>query len=681
MSALQPQFIFSSEDPGKSTDRLTDKTYGEDDQGAFFDDYDECYSNRDSYSSKPTQKRRNRFSCLVLSFVGLLVIVVTVAIAALFAISSITNENSSLEIEQKAAERIKVVSGKQERPRNMARHRKQQHTQATADYIWGSTQQKGRVQVTAQASQGWRQAPSLDYGVLDDSGAAYAIYDDTYNVTGWDQLWITALPNTAPVDAMFAAGYLEGALTAQNIWYMYRTNRDDWWGHGNKVPDDLMDYIDENLQWMEYNIEEAKKESNSANLTTEQKNFWWAAELFLEQFHGLVAGYNDHCLSGTNLTVTEMAFLMADGDCEELGQKFGSGLNEQPIFRTRCTGVVKLAKDLSDLFFGHATWDNYSYMLRILKVYNLTLACSPGQRPETNQCTPFTHTEAVSSSPGLLVSMDDFIITSEGVVAMDTSHALYVKQLFEEMVPYSALTWMRILVAGMLANGTEPWARYFSMYNSGTYNNQWSVIDLKKFTPGSPLAPQGFMVVEQMPGLIEYQDMTAHLNEYSYWGSYNIPYFEDIYNNAGWAAMRVENGDEYSYWDNSRGKLLARLNTEVDSVERMKWLLRHNEWQTEPESLGNSSFAMAARYDLKTINATMTGAIDAKVSSVQMAWNSKDRTTGQSHPLSFVAVCGPTNQEQPDFVWRKGDPLFNVTHMGQPEHFNFTWVDFDSNWR
>lgn len=39
----------------------------------------------------------------------------------------------------------------------------------------------------------------------------------------------------------------------------------------------------------------------------------------------------------------------------------------------RCSALVKLAADLSDIWMGHSTWDTYTAALRIFKHYNFSL--------------------------------------------------------------------------------------------------------------------------------------------------------------------------------------------------------------------------------------------------------------------------------------------------------------------
>jgi hypothetical protein len=45
-------------------------------------------------------------------------------------------------------------------------------------------------------------------------------------------------------------------------------------------------------------------------------------------------------------------------------------------------------------------------------------------------------------------------------------------------------------------------------FPAGTYNNQYIVVDLNKFQPGSELQPGLLTIVEQMPGLVVSGDLT-----------------------------------------------------------------------------------------------------------------------------------------------------------------------------
>lgn len=47
--------------------------------------------------------------------------------------------------------------------------------------------------------------------------------------------------------------------------------------------------------------------------------------------------------------------------------------------------------------------------------------------------------------------------------------------------------WIRTIVANRVATDGKSWSNYFSMHNSGTYNNQWMVVDYKLFKPGKDI--------------------------------------------------------------------------------------------------------------------------------------------------------------------------------------------------
>ena len=52
-------------------------------------------------------------------------------------------------------------------------------------------------------------------------------------------------------------------------------------------------------------------------------------------------------------------------------------------------------------------------------------------------------------------------------------------------------------------------------YNSGTYNNQYMVIDTNLFTVGEPLKDNTLTVVEQMPNNVAVGDQFGVLNDFT----------------------------------------------------------------------------------------------------------------------------------------------------------------------
>ncbi len=79
-------------------------------------------------------------------------------------------------------------------------------------------------------------------------------------------------------------------------------------------------------------------------------------------------------------------------------------------------------------------------------------------------------------------------------------------------------------IANALAHTGKEWIEYFSPHNSGTYNNQ--------FEKGQPLKDGLLFIAEQLPGTIEWMDVTPVL-ERGYWASYNVPAIPYIYELSG----------------------------------------------------------------------------------------------------------------------------------------------------
>ncbi len=85
---------------------------------------------------------------------------------------------------------------------------------------------------------------------------------------------------------------------------------------------------------------------------------------------------------------------------------------------------------------------------------------------------------------------------------------------------------VRNIIANRLANSGKEWTDIFGLYNSGTYNNQFMIIDYKLYKTGtelSELKDDLLWVLEQMPGMIRAADVTHVLREQGYWASFNIP--------------------------------------------------------------------------------------------------------------------------------------------------------------
>jgi hypothetical protein len=188
---------------------------------------------------------------------------------------------------------------------------------------------------------------------------------------------------------------------------------------------------------------------------------------------------------------------------------------------SRCSGLIKVTADLSEIYAGHSTFFIYPQMLRIYKHYNFELT---GDQT-SNTATSF------SSYPGLISSIDDFyLMQTTQLVMVQTTNSVFNQDLYKLVTPHSLLAWHRVRAACQLADNGADWSKVIDFHNcespatcnfsecnslpilAGTYNNQYMVIDFKLFEQGkrevatgvgeSALKPGVLWVSEQIPGTV-----------------------------------------------------------------------------------------------------------------------------------------------------------------------------------
>jgi len=272
-----------------------------------------------------------------------------------------------------------------------------------------------------------------------------------------------------------------------------------------------------------------------------------------------------------------------------------------------------------------------------------------------------------SSSPGYIPSGDDFYISSANLVIMETTNNVFNQSLYVHVTPETVPYWIRVMVANRLATSGEEWSNIFAQYNSGTYNNQYQIVDNKLFAAGQPLPPNVLWITEQIPGYVVAADQTAYLVQNQYFPSYNIPFYEFIYNISGYPEQYARLGNSMSYSMCPRAQIFRRDQGKVANFTDFVELMRSNNYLTDPLSLGNPCNAISSRCDLNTTDpGSAFGGTDCKAT---------DATRSPS--LLCYAVCGPTTENEPPFSWT---PEFAATpHFGQPETFDFhsVWMSPD----
>jgi hypothetical protein len=315
---------------------------------------------------------------------------------------------------------------------------------------------------------------SLKMGVLDPSGVAWARSVDMADAvtSAFGELTVKTSGTYTDTQQMYAAGYVEGALTAARI-YQHYVNTTAWLVKnfkGGSIPPAFVEWFATQDQWARQNVA-----SNTSSA------IWRSVGLVLSQFDGLVAGYNSVASSGSNstppLTVFQFQQLGAMGDWLDLIPALSPGdapqwenmtdaeLMDRVVKSTHCSALVKVNADLTELFFAHSAWFIYQSTIRIWKTYDFALS----DPSIVGQSMSF------SSYPAYLSSLDDwYAVWSSGIAVLETTNSIFNMSLYKQVVPQSLLAWHRVRVANLVASTGDEWAQAFASYNSGTYNNQVS---------------------------------------------------------------------------------------------------------------------------------------------------------------------------------------------------------------
>ncbi|XP_004693314.2 PREDICTED: phospholipase B-like 1 [Condylura cristata] len=484
--------------------------------------------------------------------------------------------------------------------------------------------------------------------VLDKGGDAYGFYNDSVMTTGWGILEIKAGYGSQDLSndvIMFVAGFLEGYLTASQM-YDHFTNLYPQLIKKSPIVDKVQEFLEKQDQWTRDKIKNSKDDP-----------FWRHTGYIIAQFDGLYVGSKKRAiLEGRKpMTVFQIQFLNAVGDLLDLIPSLSPTKNSSlKVFKRwdmgHCSALIKVLPGFENIYFAHSSWYTYAAMLRIYKHWDFNI-----KDQDTSSCRL-----SFSSYPGFLESLDDFYILSSGLVLLQTTNSVYNKTLLKYVVPQSLLAWQRVRVANMMANGGKEWAEIFMKYNSGTYNNQYMVLDLKKVKLKRSLGKGALYIVEQIPTYVEFSEQTDVLRK-GYWPSYNIPFHEKIYNWSGYPLLVKKLGLDYSYDLSSRAKIFRRDQGRVTDMESMKYIMRYNNYEKDPYSKRDPCSTICCREDLNTLDPSPGGCYDTKVSDIHLA--SKN---------TAYAISGPTVQGGlPVFHWNR----FNKTlHEGMPEAYNFGFM-------
>jgi len=509
---------------------------------------------------------------------------------------------------------------------------------------------------------------------------AQGTFHDQLDQVGWSSLMMQTSKAREVEDGvkMYAAGALEGFMTAKRMTEFHHNSRqllDTNPENNGKIPT-LQKALKKTITGLQSMADDS---SDSASLNGQ-------ARLALLQTWGVRDGYALASEEGKTLSMPDMFLLNSDGVVDELVTAFG-GAGDPSLLQTHsrrklrgksnstrhhhphtaaghCTGVVHLADGNSELYFGHTTWESFSEMTRIWKVYDFPLQGITGAKKIS-----------FSSYPGCISSTDDYYLMDSGLAITETTLSIPRKQNYpsSQTIP----DFMRIMAANRLSSTSEDWVRSMVDSATGTYSSQWLVMDYKKFTAGQDLPDGSFYVLEQAPGTSHYEDMSGHLREKHYWASYDRAYFDDVRATTGDDSMLRHEGSKpeaelFSKDHTPRAQIVAQTQGDITSLAAMREEMTRNKGTKEPvdqPALQIPSFAISARSDLsdneghKNNDGSPDGGVDAKITSSCLF-----RT------LTAQAISSPSHTTLPAFKWADWP---SQPHEGLPEEANFDWVRVD----
>ncbi|OBS58830.1 hypothetical protein A6R68_10027 [Neotoma lepida] len=488
----------------------------------------------------------------------------------------------------------------------------------------------------------------LEEGLHPDA-VAWANLTNAIRETGWAYLDLSTNGSYNDSLQAYAAGVVEASVSEELIYMHWMNTMVDYCGpfeYEVSYCEKLKSFLEANLEWMQREME-----------LNRDSPYWHQV--------GRAALLEGRWLFG---------LLQIAGDLEDLEPALNKTNTKAFLGSGSCSALIKLLPGGRDLLVAHNTWNSYQSMLRIIKKYRLQFREGPKE-----EYPPMAGNRLVFSSyPGTIFSSDDFYILSSGLVTLETTIGNKNPALWKYVQPQGCvLEWIRNIVANRLALDGATWADTFKQFNSGTYNNQWMIVDYKAFVPKEPSpGSQVLTILEQIPGMVEVADKTAELYKTTYWASYNIPFFETVFNASGLQALVAQYGDWFSYAKNPRAQIFRRNQSLVEDMESMVHLMRYNDFLHDPLSLcetcnpkPNAENAISARSDLNPANGSYPfqalcqrahGGIDVKVTSFSLA-----------KLMSMLAASGPTWDQLPPFQWSRS-PFHNMLHMGQPDLWTFS---------
>ncbi|GMT18195.1 hypothetical protein PFISCL1PPCAC_9492, partial [Pristionchus fissidentatus] len=429
-------------------------------------------------------------------------------------------------------------------------------------------------------------------------------YANKVNETGWGILEVETFGGFPNDVQAFAAGMAEGELTRLQIYYHYRNTIEDLCKGYRNYCKDLYRYLTKHLDWLRVTTNEnAAKDPYWAHVSN-----WSLVKLVFSQMTGIYESYrrkegDEQVKPAIGFDLHPIYMIQLSGELFDINKWLNKTLDPQEYPEAgKCSALLKVTDDYSDMFFSHVAMSGLNTMNRILKLYKFAY----DKKDVPGRIVSF------SGYAGAMSSADDYTLTSGGLASIETTNAVFNETLYQLYIKPEGQVhcWVRSFISNALARSAKDWVDIFAKYNSGTYNNQWVVVDYKKFKRGQRLPDTDVVwILEQIPGYTEQRDVTWFLNTYKYFPSYNVPYLSSISRLSGFSE-KAKKFNWYKWGHSPRAQIFDRDHHKVVDIDSLTTLMRYNDYTHDPLSRCKcnppytAEAGISARGDLNPSNGT-----------------------------------------------------------------------------
>ena len=482
-------------------------------------------------------------------------------------------------------------------------------------------------------------------------GDCWVEFKDDLNTSGWYILNLEGRPGLDGRLMGKCIGYLEGVLTHERFlqsFYLFK----DQIGVNRTDPEDpkllkLRAFYTDHLRWMRQSIEAYPEDP-----------YWRQVSVIFSIYEGLHAGLNKF----VTLDELEVYLMVAMGDSLEL-QASWDWIPMYDEVLSRCTGMIQMSENDEDIYFAHDSWTDYRGLHAVIKNYNLP--CDEFLSPRVS----------LSTTLGLISSVDDWFINERGLLVLETTFTLQNRSLYTNyLTPKSVMNWLRTVLGMFTADNVTQYEDQFLRHNSGTYNNDYYVVDTKKLKYGQKAEKDLVHSIAQLPGPFRWvEDLTEELYREGFILSFNVPK-----NKAASDFMQFERAYGVSsgfcnYTECCRYLIAKRETPRLRDWDTFKHFMRYGGFKRDLFSLWhgkpNHGCVPSSRGDTDD---------DVSLQNTHGGINTKAvRASEALTRMHMHLINSPSYEQNPVLNW-SNYPMSQYAHDGLPEIWNFDWIEVEN---